>query len=333
MALQAARSLVQAAVRDGLTQLDERVVAPLSVRFEQPALVSFLFHGVFESRGELESGLAHPQEAMTTSDFQQFVEFFSGAGYRFVSVAEIERGLDEQGRYVCLTFDDGYASTARIVDVLREYSIPAAVYVSTSYVDSGKRYWWDAIYDERSKRGAGERAIAREIGFLERRPPEEIDRYVAREFGSSASRPKSDLDRPLTPAELQRLASDEHVTVGNHTSEHVVLAGAGSSLVRKQLEDAQLYLERMLGSVPTSVSYPEGAYDLETIAVVRDLGFTSGFTTVRRREQLPITGARLYELGRFQLRRSTNLTRQLRVARSELRLADAARGVLRRGVR
>ena len=333
MALQAARSLVQGAVRDGLTQLDELVVAPLSGRFEQPALVSFLFHGVFESRSEAASGVAHPQEAMTTSDFEQLVEYFSGAGYRFVSVAEIESGLEEQGRYACLTFDDGYASTARIVDVLRKYSIPAVVYVSTSYVDSGKRYWWDAIYDERSKRGAGERAIAREIGFLERRPPEEIDRYVEREFGQGASRPKSDLDRPLTPEELKHLASEEHVTVGNHTSEHAVLAGAGSGLVRKQLEDAQLYLERILGAVPTSVSYAEGAYDAETVTVVRDLGFASGFTTVRRRERLPIAGAQLLELGRFQLRRSADLTRQLRVARSELRLADAARGVLRRGAR
>ena len=326
------RRLVQSAIRDGLTQFDERVLAPLGVRFEQPGLVSFLFHGVFETRSEVESGVAHPQEAMTTSDFERFIEYFSGVGYRFVSVTDIERGLDEEGRYVCMTFDDGYASTVRIVRLLRAYSVPAVVFVSTDYVESGKRYWWDTVWDERTRRGASASEIAREIGFLERQLPEAVDRHVAREFGPSAARPKSDLDRPLTAHELQELATEEHVTIGNHTAEHVVLAGLDPELARTQLEDAQHYLERTLGTPPTSVSYPEGAYDAATLEIARGLGFASGFTTVRRREQRP-TGPRLLELGRFQLRRSTDPTRQMRAARSELRLADAARGALRRGAR
>ena len=328
MAARTARRLVQSTIREALTQLYERVLAPLGVRFERPALVSFLFHGVFESRSEVESGVVHPQEAMTTSDFEQFIEYFSGAGYRFVSVAEIERGLDEQGRYVCMTFDDGYASTVRIVDLLRAYSVPAVVYVSTSYVESGKRYWWDTVWDERLRRGTSASEIAREIGFLESQLPEAVDRYLAREFGPSAARPKSDLDRPLTARELGELAKEEQVTIGNHTADHVVLAGLDAELARTQLEDAQLYLERALGTPPTSVSYPEGAYDAATLEVARDLGFASGFTTVRRRERLP-AGPQLLELGRFQLRRSTSPTRQMRAARSELRLADAARGALR----
>jgi peptidoglycan/xylan/chitin deacetylase (PgdA/CDA1 family) len=328
-----ARTLLERALRDGLTGLDERVLAPLGVRLERPALLSFLFHGVFESRAEVESGVVHPQEAMTTSDFEHFVEYFCNAGYRFVSIAEVESGLEEQGRYVCMTFDDGYASTARIVELLRTYAIPVAVFVSTSYVESGKRYWWDAVYDERTRRGASESAIAGEIGFLERQTPEAVDRYLAREFGSSAVRPKGDLDRPLTEAELKELASDEHVTVGNHTAEHVVLAGVDAALVREQLEAAQRYLGRTLGSAPSSVSYPEGAYDADALEIVRELGFASGFTTVRRKERLPVSEARLYELGRFQVRRSTDRSRQLRAVRSEIRLADATREVLRRGAR
>ena len=328
MATGSASRLARSAIRDGLTQLDERVLAPLLARFEKPALVSFLFHGVFESRQEVESGVVHPQEAMTTSDFAQLVEYFSGAGYRFVSSGEIEQGLAE-GRYVCLTFDDGYASTARIVDLLRTYSVPATVFVSTSYVESGKRFWWDAVYDERSRRNASEGEIVREIAHLERQPPDEVDRYLTTEFGADVLRPRSDLDRPLTVAELRDLAADGHVTIGNHTAEHVVLSGRTADLVRGELEKAQAYLRRALGTAPRAVSYPEGAYDAGTLEVVRDLGFASGFTTVRRRERTPLSGARLLELGRFQPRRSADRSRQLRVARSELRLADLARRVRR----
>jgi peptidoglycan/xylan/chitin deacetylase (PgdA/CDA1 family) len=318
------------ALRDGLTQVDERALAPLLARFDKPALVSLLFHGVFESRREVESGVVHPQEAMMTSDFAQLIEYFSGEGYRFVGIDEIERGLPE-GHYVCITFDDGYASTARIVGLLRAYSIPAAVFVSTDYVESGKRYWWDAVYDERMSRGASEGEIAREIAHLERKLPLEVDRYLTSEFGADALRPRSDLDRPLTAAELRALAADEHVTIGNHTSGHVVLAGRAPDIVRDELDAAQAYLRRTLGAAPTSVSYPEGAYDATTVAIARDLGFESGFTTARRRERLPVAGPRLYELGRFQLRASADLSRQLRATRSELRLTDAARHARRPG--
>lgn len=328
-----ARVAVERALRDGLIHLDERVLAPLGVRLERPALVSFLFHGVFASRDEVESGVVHPQEAMTTSDFEQLVEHFSGAGYRFVSVAEIERGLGEDGRYVCMTFDDGYATTTRIVELLRAYSVPAVVFVSTSYVESGKRYWWDAVYHERLRRGAGPAAVADEISVLERQLPDAIDAYLEREFGRRATRPLGDLDRPLTEAELRDLAADEHVTVGNHTARHVVLAGADADVVRRELDDAQRYLERTLGSAPTSVSYPEGAYDDAVLEIVRDLGFVSGFTTVRRKERAPVAGARLHELGRFQLRRGSSIARQARAVRSELRAADAARGIRRRRAR
>ena len=109
-----------------------------------------------------------------------------------------------------------------------------------------------------------------------------------------------------------------------------MLADRPAELVRVELRAAQSYLERTLGAAPTSVSYPEGAYEEDTVRIVCDLGFASAFTTVRRRERHPISAARLFELGRFQLRPGSDLLRQLRALRSELRLADLARGLRRR---
>jgi peptidoglycan/xylan/chitin deacetylase (PgdA/CDA1 family) len=326
-----ANSLIVRTIREGLTQLDERIIAPVGARLERPALLSLLFHGVFESRDEAESGVVHPQEAMTLADFEALIEYFAHAGYRFVSVADVERGLDPRQRHVCITFDDGYASTLRIVELLRRYAVPAAVYVSTGYVESGKRYWWDVVYEARSKRGADEREIAREIRRLEREAADVVDRYLVDEFGAASTRPRGDLDRPLTEGELRELAAEELVTIGNHTAGHVVLSDRPAELVRRELAEAQAYLERTIGVAPTSVSYPDGAYDEDAVGIVRDAGYASAFTTVRRRERHPIAAERLYELGRFQPRRSSDLRRQLATMRSELRLADLARGLRRRG--
>lgn len=317
-------------IRDGLTAVDERVLAPIGARVERPALLSLLFHGVFETRAEAASGIVHPQEAMTVADFDTLFEYFSQAGYRFVSVGDVERGLDPTALHVCITFDDGYASNLRIVELLRRYSVPVAVYVSTRYVESGNRYWWDVVYEARCKSGATEAEIASEIVALERELPETVDRYLDAEFGAASTRPRGDIDRPLSEGELRKLAAEEHVTIGNHTAGHVVLADRPAELVHEELRAAQSFLERAIGVAPTTVSYPEGLYDADTVGIVRDLGFASAFTTVRRRERHPISAARLFELGRFQLRPGSDLRRQLRALRSELRLADLARGLRRR---
>ena len=200
-----------------------------------------------------------------------------------------------------MTFDDGYASTVRIVDLLRAYSVPAVVYVSTGYVESGKRYWWDTVWDERLRRGTSASEIAREIGFLESQLPAAVDRYLAREFGPSAARPKV-TSTARSPRGSSRISRRRSTSRSATTRPSMWCSPAWTPSWRaRELEDAQLYLERALGTPPTSVSYPEGAYDAATLGLARDLGFASGFTTVRRGSDTP-PGRRLHELGRFQLR-------------------------------
>ena len=140
---------VKRVLRDGTTFLDEKA-AQVGSHFERPALVSFLFHSLFETEAEIRSGLIHPQEATTKQAFRHFLDHFLNAGYRFVSLSDVENGLDANGKYGCITFDDGYANNLRILDTLREYGVPATVFVATAYVAEGKRFWWDTIYSERS---------------------------------------------------------------------------------------------------------------------------------------------------------------------------------------
>lgn len=316
------------ALRRGVTALDENLVSRVGLALERPALVSFLFHGVFEDAGEIESGIVHPQEGFTATAVAQLIERFAGAGYRFISLETVADGLDQSGCYATLTFDDGYASNLRIVDVLREYDVPATIFVSTRYVETGKRYWWDAIYCERRKRGASDDAIAREIHFLEAQDPDSIEGYVVREFGGRATTPSGDLDRPLTPRELSELSENELVTIGNHTADHVVLTSVTPERARQQLVEAQGYLERVLGNPARTVSYPEGAYDSCVLSLARELGFSCGLTTSRRKDRLPLDAERLLELGRFQFESARDLGAQIRVVRSEVQLANTARRLL-----
>lgn len=112
------RRAARRALRNAATFVDRRV-ARVGLRLERPGLISLLFHAVFDSQEEIDSGVIHPQEAITSNAFKRFVEHFSDAGYRFVSLADVEDGLEASGYYVCATFDDGYANNARILETLR----------------------------------------------------------------------------------------------------------------------------------------------------------------------------------------------------------------------
>jgi peptidoglycan/xylan/chitin deacetylase (PgdA/CDA1 family) len=47
------------------------------------------------------------------------------------------------GRYVCVTFDDGYRDNLEhAVPVLTELGIPATIYVPTAIIDGRAPYWW-----------------------------------------------------------------------------------------------------------------------------------------------------------------------------------------------
>jgi peptidoglycan/xylan/chitin deacetylase (PgdA/CDA1 family) len=319
-------------LRRGTSFLD-RQAARLGSRFERPGLLSFVFHPLFESEAEVRSGLIHPQEAATKQAFRYFLEHFLSAGYRFVSPSDVENGLEANGKYGCLTFDDGYANNLRILDTLREYGVPATIFVSTAHVAEGKRFWWDAIYAERRRRGASAAAIDREIESLKSRTFSVIEAYIEREFGRGSSVPRGDLDRPLTPHELKALASDELVTIGNHTTDHAILTTLDSVQIREQIVGAQRYLHDMIGREVRTIVYPNGGYNATVLQIARDAGLTCGFSGIRRKEAVPVPRDRLLELGRFQLRRGLDRD-QMRLVRSEVpQLTNALRRLRNRSPR
>ena len=321
------------ALRRGATFVDHRAVA-LGLRFERPALLGFLFHAVFADRTEVESGQIHPQEALVEADFRRFVEHFLTAGYEFVSLTDVEAGLATTGRYVCVTFDDGYANNLRVLGMLREYDVPATIFVTTGNVEHRRRFWWDTLYAERRHRGASEEAIDREIELLERTmQPEAILTYLEEAFGRDSVSASSDLDRPLTTDEVKELAREPLITIGNHTRDHALLSRVTTDEIRDQIMAAQAYLEALVDSPIRTIAYPDGDYDARVVEIARELGLVCGLTTVRRKEAVPPDQARLLELGRFQFERHADLETQLRVARSGIQVGNAARRIRRRYAR
>src|SRR5208282_6745263 len=120
---------------------------------EDGALLSFLFHSLFETAEELHSGVLDPQQGITAEMFRGFLGHFQEQGYVFVSPVQILEGLPPGGRYLLLTFDDGYFNNLRALPVMEEFNAPATFFISSDHVHEGKSFWWDVAFREGRKRG------------------------------------------------------------------------------------------------------------------------------------------------------------------------------------
>ena len=276
----------------GIDWLDDRLAAATLGRWrERPALLGFLFHGVFESAEEIAAGRMWPSQPLQTGELARFIEHFLAHDYRFVRPADILAGLDPGGYYALLTFDDGYANNQRALPILRALSVPATFFISSRYVAEGRAFWWDVLYRERHRRGATLASIRREMLALRRRTPEEIESGLRRSFGADALRPVSDTDRPFTAQELRAFSADPLVTVGNHTADHADLPHQDGTRVVAEIRDCQAYLERVTGTAPEILAYPNGSYDERSIAAATAAGLRLAVTVGRGKTPLPLTDA------------------------------------------
>ncbi|MBB5232812.1 polysaccharide deacetylase family protein [Deinococcus budaensis] len=89
-------------------------------------------------------------------------------------------------------------------------------------------------------------------------------------------------NRPLTPAELERLAAHPLVEIGAHTVTHPPLAELGPAAQRAEIQASKTRLEGLLQRPVTSFSLPYGSRSDQTLELVRQAGFVRACTSVSR---------------------------------------------------
>ena len=306
--------------------------AYLAMRPEQNALMPFLFHSLFRNQREMDLNVVEPLERTTVAQFRQLVEYYLEHGYRFVSPAELLRGLTPAGKYALITFDDGYYNNSLALPVLNEFKVPAVFFISTNHVRQNKCFWWDVFYRERIAEGATRRQIYGETLGLKGMRTDEIEAMLVRRFGDRTLAPRGDIDRPFTPAELREFASCPYVHLGNHTADHAILTNYSPEQVRTQVAEAQNALEEMTGVTPTAIAYTTGAHDPRIVEICAEEGLKLGVTVRPHKTALPIKAGweGMLRIGRFCPNGDVPMVTQCRTYRSDLQLYGAFRaGYLR----
>jgi peptidoglycan/xylan/chitin deacetylase (PgdA/CDA1 family) len=236
-----------------------------------PGVAVLCYHGVRISDDPIPFSDLH----VTKATFERHCRLISNT-CNPISLSELlearRNGSELPPRSVIVTFDDGYRGVLdNALPILERYGIPAAVFVSAAPVLDGRHFWFDALC-----RRQGEAAVlnARALPYGE---------WRALTDATATALDETESHRPLTPAELKRLAASPLIEIGAHTMTHPTLALAPVEDQQHEIASCRAALESVLGGPVTAFAYPYGNvcedYTSDTVSLVRDARFDLAFTT------------------------------------------------------
>ncbi len=220
-------------------------------------------------------------------------------------------------RAVCITFDDGYRSTHDVaLPILVEYGLPATVFVSSGFLNTGTM-WNDQILEtvrslrdetldlsefglpSQSLASVAERKLA--IDSLTEHakylPPQRRHDLIVKlgELAGDGLRDELMLTREMVCNLLRK-----GVEIGAHTVSHPILALLDDEHARQEIEQSKRQLESVTAQPISLFAYPNGKvgldFDQRHVAMAQQAGFAAAFTTG--------FGAATREHDRFQIPRS-----------------------------
>jgi peptidoglycan/xylan/chitin deacetylase (PgdA/CDA1 family) len=225
-----------------------------------------------------------------------------------ISLDEMHRRFvagDFKRRFVCITFDDGYKDINRwAYPLLRQYELPFALYIPTSFPDRLGELWWvalEAVVAQNSRVGfaidgkdtsvdcgtlSEKRALYDTIyRHLRGMKTEDELRCFVRDL---CARHGVDIgafcrDLCMSWEEIAALAADPLVTIGAHTVTHPMLMKVPDDhVVRAEMEMSRAVLEAALGKRPEHLAYPVGdptSAGAREFRIAAELGFKTAVTT------------------------------------------------------
>lgn len=268
--------------------------------------------------------LAHPDPLLESepdlADFRWQMALLADC-FNVMPLYDALRALDAgclPPRTVCITFDDGYRSVHDLaLPILREFKLPATVFVTSGYVgDDAGNMWNDRIIHAVQTLPAGtldlsdlglecyslasmaarRQAAARLTEAGKYMPPQAREALVQRLDQISGLKNDALM---LTPAMLVAL-DNNGVEIGAHTVSHPILTSLDDDSARYEITAGKTQLENLIGKPVRLFAYPNGKvgkdFDARHVDMVRQAGFSAAFTTA--------VGAITGDQDRFQLPRS-----------------------------
>jgi peptidoglycan/xylan/chitin deacetylase (PgdA/CDA1 family) len=193
------------------------------------------------------------------------------------------------GRYVLLTFDDGYRDNyEQAFPILKAHGVPATFFISTGFLDHPRLAWWDEVawmvrqcktrrlpvsgwLDRPLSWNAGDcepaiEALLRRYKMLPGCQTESYLNYLALATGSGRF-PSKAFENYWMTWDMVRALQRGGMAIGGHTVSHPVLARLPREHQAREIRECGMRIAEELGEPMAYFSYPVGAptaFDKET---------------------------------------------------------------------
>jgi len=293
-------------------------------------IVILTYHGFTSGNGIVhELSARHHGKQLPVSLFRKQIEYLKK--YRNVisldqCVEHIVKGARIPDHSVVITIDDGYASNyALAYPILKEFGIPATIFIATDFVDQRKLIWADrvacavklatstdfefAIDDEqifldssdRNSKLLFEDKIKTRLKFSSQ---ESRDTAIERLEEGLGRKPllEEDIPQDFLPMQwhqVKEMVRSGLVAIGSHTCSHSILTRCHPESMRRELWESKQVIEKQTGLNCRFFCYPNGSagdFDERTKALLKDLGYECGLTVVTGLNE---RNSDVYELNRF----------------------------------
>ncbi|MFZ5516466.1 MAG: polysaccharide deacetylase family protein [Candidatus Zhuqueibacterota bacterium] len=286
-------------------------VASLTSRFVTPRGYAriLLYHRVNDL--VLKESSISDRLTVTADNFRRHMKYVA-ANFNAMSlpefVASARTKSEIANRAVIVTFDDGYLDNYRFAfPILKEFNIPATIFLATDYIGSNRCLWWDVLEElvldpgielkkldllEFKNEGinfAKEDRVTifwKMYWYLKSVEPSQREEIMTRIFQASERTSETQcLSARRMLAWDQILEMSQHgITFGAHTRSHVVLSKVPLSSAKTEIVNSKNEIERETGTAVTSFAYPNGGLDTfneDIIDILKKAGYTCAVTTVK----------------------------------------------------
>ena len=273
------------------------------------------YHAVVEDV-RAHAGRAIPANLISVGMLERQLDWI-GRRYRFLSLdelgARLESGAPLDKPSAVVTFDDGYAGVYHHAwPLLRRKGIPAAAFVVTDLLGSGRLQIYDKLYLAlshvlpRAGYSPAELETVLRRHRLDAVPLPPADRVqdvfaVMRHFYTHCD--QGTLRRVIEALETVERVEDGRypemhpmtwamaaaldrngVAIGSHTRTHALLTREEPALVTDELLESSRALQRRLRRPVFHFAYPDGRFDPDVVAAVAQAGYRFAYTTCAHRD-------------------------------------------------
>jgi peptidoglycan/xylan/chitin deacetylase (PgdA/CDA1 family) len=248
------------------------------------AIVTLTFHRVLDDISYRTTN-SLPGTVIRERTFRELVRYLAG-WCEPVALADAAPGAPRETVQIAFTFDDGWRDNyTTAFPILTAYGVPVTIFVCPGVLGKTMPFWPEQVAAllRATQFDRDPRQLETAVEWLKRQSPQRREKYLAeiRERGGGYSFPfEGPEDATLSWDEIVEM-DKAGICFGSHTNTHQILTTIAANLAREELAHSKAMLERVLDKPCQFFAYPNGDWSPESQQMVRETGFTQGFTTQR----------------------------------------------------